>query len=98
LLQKFQIKYGWKGVEIGNNFPYINFSRLEIEFEIKISGIFYELNFDRNSLKILRTSEFDEIWLASALLYLIARKNQFPSKEHRKVEFHSKREIQLISR
>jgi hypothetical protein len=33
VLQKFQIKYGWKGLVIRNNFPYRNFSRFEIEFE-----------------------------------------------------------------
>jgi hypothetical protein len=36
LQQKFQIKYGWKDVEIGNNIPYRNFSRFEMEFELKI--------------------------------------------------------------
>jgi hypothetical protein len=50
--------------------------------------LFYELNFDRNSLKISRTLEFDEIWLARSLLHLIARKNQFPSKEDQNFEFH----------
>jgi hypothetical protein len=32
------------------------------------------------------------------LLHLIARKNQFPSKEDQNFEFHSKREFELISR
>jgi hypothetical protein len=32
-LQKFQMKYGWKELEIRNNFPYRNFSRFETEFE-----------------------------------------------------------------
>jgi hypothetical protein len=31
--RKFEIKYGWKVVEIKNNFPYRNFSRFEMEFE-----------------------------------------------------------------
>jgi hypothetical protein len=35
-IQKFQIKYGWKELGIRNNFPYINVSRFEMEFEIKI--------------------------------------------------------------
>jgi hypothetical protein len=35
MLQKFQIKYGWKELEIRNNFPYKNVSRFEIEFEQK---------------------------------------------------------------
>jgi hypothetical protein len=35
LLQKIQIIYGWKELEIMNNFPYRNFSRFEIEFELK---------------------------------------------------------------
>jgi hypothetical protein len=59
---------------------------------------FYELIFNRNLLEILGTLDFNEIWPASSLLHLIARKNQFPSKEYQKFEFHSKREIRLISR
>jgi hypothetical protein len=35
LLQKFQIKYRLKSLEIRNNFPYRNFSRFKIEFELK---------------------------------------------------------------
>jgi hypothetical protein len=35
MLQKFQIKYRSKELEIRNNFPYIIFSRFEIEFEQK---------------------------------------------------------------
>jgi hypothetical protein len=35
LLQKFQIKYIWKELEIRNNLSYRNFSRFEIEFELK---------------------------------------------------------------
>jgi hypothetical protein len=46
MLQKFQIKYGWKELEIRNNIPYINFSRFEIEFELK-SEDFYELKLTR---------------------------------------------------
>jgi hypothetical protein len=36
LLQKFQIKYGWYDLEIRNKFPYRNFSRFKMEFELKI--------------------------------------------------------------
>jgi hypothetical protein len=36
LLQKFQIKNVWEEIEIRNNFSYRNFSRFEIEFELKI--------------------------------------------------------------
>jgi hypothetical protein len=39
----------------------------------------------------LGTLDFNETWPASFLLHLIARKNQFPSKEDQKVEFHSKK-------
>jgi hypothetical protein len=35
LLQKFKLKYGWKELEIRNNFPYRNISRFEMEFELK---------------------------------------------------------------
>jgi hypothetical protein len=51
-----------------------------------------------NSLENLGTLDFDEIWPASSWLHLLARKNQFPSKEDQKIEFHSKREFRLISR
>jgi hypothetical protein len=50
------------------------------------------------SLEKLGTLDFDEIWPASFWLYLIARKNKFPSKEDQEFEFHSKRENWLISR
>jgi hypothetical protein len=36
MIQKFKIEYGWNELEIGNNFPYRNFSIFEMEFEIKI--------------------------------------------------------------
>jgi hypothetical protein len=52
---------------------------------------------EENSLKNLGTLDFHEIWPASSWLHLIARKNQFPSKEDQKFEFHSKRKIGLIS-
>jgi hypothetical protein len=35
LLEKLEVKYGWKDLEMGNNFPYRNFSRFEKEFELK---------------------------------------------------------------
>jgi hypothetical protein len=55
------------------------------------------LNLIRNSLEILGTLEFDEIWLTLSLLHLIARKNKFPAKECQKFEFHLKREFGMIS-
>jgi hypothetical protein len=36
LLKKLEIKYGWKELEIRNNVLYRNFSRFEMEFELKI--------------------------------------------------------------
>jgi hypothetical protein len=38
-LQKFQIKYRWKELEIRNTFPYRIFSRLEMEFELKFKEL-----------------------------------------------------------
>jgi hypothetical protein len=32
---KFEIKYGFEGIDERNNFPYRNFSRFETEFELK---------------------------------------------------------------
>jgi hypothetical protein len=54
------------------------------------------LNFHRNSLEILGTLEFDEIWLKSSLLHLIVRKNKFPAKGDQKFEFPLKKECGLI--
>jgi hypothetical protein len=51
-----------------------------------------------NSLDKLETLEFDEIWLTSSLLYLIARENKFPAKEDQNFEFLFKMEFGLISR
>jgi hypothetical protein len=34
-LKKFQIKYGCEWIKIRNNFPYCNFSKFGIEFELK---------------------------------------------------------------
>jgi hypothetical protein len=36
LLKKLEIKYGWKDLEIRNNFPCRNFFRFKMEFELKI--------------------------------------------------------------
>jgi hypothetical protein len=36
MLEKLKIKYGWRELEIRNNVPYRNFSRFEMEFELKI--------------------------------------------------------------
>jgi hypothetical protein len=55
------------------------------------------LNFNKNSLEILGTLEFTEIWLACSLSHLIARKNKFPAEEDHKFECQLKREIGLIS-
>jgi hypothetical protein len=43
------------------------------------------LNFNRNLLEILGTLDFNEIWPASSLLHLIARKNSFLAKDDQKV-------------
>jgi hypothetical protein len=36
LLQKFEIKYGWKRFEVRNNFAYRNFLKFQMDFELKI--------------------------------------------------------------
>jgi hypothetical protein len=54
------------------------------------------LNFHRNSLENLGNLEFDEIWLTSSLLHLIARKNNLPAQEDQKFEFPMKMEFGLI--
>jgi hypothetical protein len=47
----------------------------------------YELKSKKTSLEILGTLDFNEIWLESSRLHLIARKNKFPAKEDQKFEF-----------
>jgi hypothetical protein len=49
-----------------------------------------------NSLDKLETLKFDEIWLTSSLLHLIAKKNEFPAKEDQKFKFLLKMEFGLI--
>jgi hypothetical protein len=49
------------------------------------------LNFHRNSLEILGTLEFDEIWLASSLLHIIVWKNKFLAKGDQKFEIPFKK-------
>jgi hypothetical protein len=39
LLQKLEIKYGWKEPEMGNKFSYINLSIFELNFELKFKEI-----------------------------------------------------------
>jgi hypothetical protein len=48
-------------------------------------------------VEILGTLEFDEIWLTSSLLHLIARKNKFPVEEDQNFKFLLKMEFGLIS-
>jgi hypothetical protein len=36
LLELFEIKYCCEGFELTNNFPYLNFSRLTMDLELKI--------------------------------------------------------------
>jgi hypothetical protein len=49
---------------------------------------FLWVEIEENSLENLGTFDFHKIWPASSRLHLIARKNQFPSKEDKKFEFH----------
>jgi hypothetical protein len=44
----------------------------------------YESKTRKNSLDKLGTLGFDEIWLTSSLLHLIAKENEFPTKEDQK--------------
>jgi hypothetical protein len=57
----------------------------------------YESKTRKNSLDKLGTLEFDEFWLTSSLLYLIATENEFLAKEDQKFEFLLKWEFGLIS-
>jgi hypothetical protein len=54
------------------------------------------LKLKKNALEILGTLDFNEIWLASFLLHLIARKNKFSAKEDQKFEFLLRMKFRLI--
>jgi hypothetical protein len=49
---------------------------------MKIHRILYESKTRKNSLDKLGTLEFDDIWLTSSLLHLIAKENEFLVKEN----------------
>jgi hypothetical protein len=51
----------------------------------------------KNSLDKLETLEFDEIWLTSSLLHLIAKEDEFPAIEDQNFEFHLKLEFELFA-
>jgi hypothetical protein len=51
----------------------------------------------KNSLDKFGTLEFDEFWLTSSLLHLIAKENEFPAKEDQKLEFLLKWKFGLSS-
>jgi hypothetical protein len=51
--KKFEIKYGCDGVEERNNFLHMNFSRLEMDFELKFCKSRSDLCF-RKLIKIAR--------------------------------------------
>jgi hypothetical protein len=57
-IQKFQTKYRWKEFEIMNNFSYRNFSRFEMEFELKFRELFISQNRRKNHRK------FVELWIS----------------------------------
>jgi hypothetical protein len=67
--QKLQIKYGWKYLEIRNNFTYRIFSIFEMEFELK----FKEISMSWNQRKFTGKSwNFRFQWnLASKLLAML---------------------------
>jgi hypothetical protein len=46
-LKKFEIKYGVEGFDKRNNFPYINFFKSEVYFELKIKD-FLRFEFEGN--------------------------------------------------
>jgi hypothetical protein len=96
VLQKWEIKYGWKELEMRNNFVYKRFPRIWNRYWTKIQKSFYDLNFNRNSLEILRTLEFDKIWPTSSSLFLVSRKNEFQAKMDQGFEFLLKVEFGLI--
>jgi hypothetical protein len=56
-----------------------------MDFKLKIQRSLYELKSRRNSRDKLGTLEFDEIWLTSSLLHLIAKENEFPTKKGQEI-------------
>jgi hypothetical protein len=97
LLQKLEIKYGWKELEVRNNFSYRNLSRFELKCEWK----FKEFSMSWNRRKFTRKSwnfGFQRNLASKLLVTPYCKKNPFLAKEGQKVKFHSKWESGLSSR
>jgi hypothetical protein len=73
----------------------IKYGWREIEIGNNVSYICFS-RFEMEFELKFRELDFNEIWLASSLLHLIARKNKFPAKEYKKFEFPLKMEFGLI--
>jgi hypothetical protein len=56
--KKNQIKYGFEGFELRNNFTYWNFSKFRIEFEFKIQG----------SSRVWNSMKFGWMWLKISII------------------------------
>jgi hypothetical protein len=84
-LQKFKTKYGWKVVEIRNNF-FIGTSPGSKWILDKISGKLYGLKFNGISLENIGTSEFYKNWLISSSLHLVSKKNKFQANMFQKFD------------
>jgi hypothetical protein len=39
-LEKFEMKYGFEGFDVWNNFPYRNFLKFKLDFELKFREAF----------------------------------------------------------
>jgi hypothetical protein len=68
-----------------------------MDFNLKIQRSLYELKSRKISPDKLGTLKFDEIWLTSSLLHLVAKENEFLVKEDQKFELLLKMEFVLIS-
>jgi hypothetical protein len=60
-LKNFQIKYGCEDIKIRNNFPYWNFLKFSIEFELKFREGSRCLNSNEIGSKLIEALRLDEI-------------------------------------
>jgi hypothetical protein len=79
-LGKLEIKYGWKVFEIRNNFPYTDFLRFKMNFELK---------FIETSMS-LKQGKIDWNFLGTRILIKLGQQLPFKTLLRRKINFQQR--------
>jgi hypothetical protein len=96
-LKKFEIKYVWKVFEIRNNFPYNDFLKFEMNFELKLREASMSWKQGKIDWNFLGTRILIKLGQQLRFYTLLRRKIKFQQKGDQKFEFLLKVEFGLIS-